>query len=109
RGRRSATGSYRWFKTGAAPIRDAEGAITRWYGSSTDIDQLKRAEERLAAVLTSVGDAFIELDKNRAVIAMNPVAEHLLGLASSDVTGRRLSDSAPELRELSEQLSRAPI
>src|SRR5262249_46022929 len=51
---RDSAGTYRWFKTRATPIRDGEGNIVRWYGSSTDIDQLKRAEERLSAVLASI-------------------------------------------------------
>ena len=48
-------GEYCWFLTRAAPIRDAQGRITAWYGSTTDIHDRKRAEERqqiLAAELS---------------------------------------------------------
>jgi PAS domain S-box-containing protein len=42
---RPATGGpYRWFLARAAPMRDASGAITEWFGTSTDIDDLKQAE-----------------------------------------------------------------
>ena len=37
-------GVYRWFKTRAVPVRDAAGRIVKWYGSNTDIEELKRAE-----------------------------------------------------------------
>lgn len=37
-------GSYRWLKVLAKPLRNAEGAITRWYGTSTDIDAVKQLE-----------------------------------------------------------------
>lgn len=40
-------GVYRWFKTRALPLRDASGAIVKWYGSNTDFDDLKRMESKL--------------------------------------------------------------
>jgi PAS domain S-box-containing protein len=40
-------GAYRWFLFRAEPLRDALGHIVKWYGTDTDIDDLKRAEERL--------------------------------------------------------------
>jgi PAS domain S-box-containing protein len=41
-------GAYGWFKTRGVPIRDSEGIISRWFGSCTDITELKRAEVALA-------------------------------------------------------------
>src|SRR6266852_3859888 len=38
---------YRWFLIRAAPLRDETGKIVKWYGSSTDIEDRKRAEEKL--------------------------------------------------------------
>jgi PAS domain S-box-containing protein len=48
-------GQYRWFLTRAAPVRDAEGRITAWFGSTTDIHDRRQAEGRqrmLAAELS---------------------------------------------------------
>ncbi len=42
-----ATGEYRWFLTRVVPLRDERGNILRWYGTVTDIDDRKRAEEKL--------------------------------------------------------------
>jgi PAS domain S-box-containing protein len=42
-------GVYRWFLIRVAPFRDETGAISRWYGTSTDIDDRKHAEEELRA------------------------------------------------------------
>ena len=36
---------YRWFLNRAIPIRDSNGQIIKWFGTSTDLDNLKRAEE----------------------------------------------------------------
>ena len=42
-------GVYRWFMLRANPLRDDKGKIIKWYGVSTDIDDMKRAQEALAA------------------------------------------------------------
>jgi PAS domain S-box-containing protein len=44
--KRASDGEYRWFLTRAVPVRDAQGAIAKWFGTSTDIDDRKRAELR---------------------------------------------------------------
>lgn len=43
-------GAYRWFKTRAAPIRDAEGRIVKWLGTNTDIQDLRDAQDRLSSI-----------------------------------------------------------
>jgi PAS domain S-box-containing protein len=40
-------GEYRWFLFRAVPVRDEWGKVIRWYGTSTDIEDRKRAEEKL--------------------------------------------------------------
>ena len=40
-------GEYRWFLFQAEPLRDEAGNFVKWYGSSTDIEDRKRAEEEL--------------------------------------------------------------
>ena len=42
-------GVYRWFLIRAQAFRDDSGNIVRWYGTSTDIEDRKRAEEALRA------------------------------------------------------------
>jgi PAS domain S-box-containing protein len=44
---RSANGDYRWMFHRKVPLRDAQGGIVKWYGSSLDIDERKTAEEQL--------------------------------------------------------------
>ena len=46
---RGADGKYRWFLVRTAPLRDEQGNVIKWYGVSTDIEDLKRAEERIKA------------------------------------------------------------
>src|SRR5712664_3596736 len=40
-------GAFRWVLARFEPVRDDTGEIVRWYGTSTDIDALKKAEEKL--------------------------------------------------------------
>ncbi|HYF35218.1 MAG TPA: PAS domain S-box protein, partial [Prosthecobacter sp.] len=40
-------GDYRWFIFRAVPLRQADGAIVRWFGSSTDIHERKLTAEAL--------------------------------------------------------------
>jgi PAS domain S-box-containing protein len=45
--RRAADGEYRWFLIRGLPLRDERGNIVKWYGTMTDIEDWKRAEEAL--------------------------------------------------------------
>src|SRR5262249_28934386 len=44
---RGADGLYRWFLIRAEPLRDAAGSVVAWYGTNTDIQDLKTAESAL--------------------------------------------------------------
>ena len=46
---RGADGSYRWFKQRAIPLADAAGAVTQWFGTSTDISGVVEARDALKA------------------------------------------------------------
>lgn len=39
-------GVYRWLRVTAMPMRDCDGNILRWYGTSTDIDDAKQLDAR---------------------------------------------------------------
>ena len=49
-------GQYRWFKTRGVPIRDDHGQIVYWFGTCTDIQDLKQAEANLT-FLTELSNA----------------------------------------------------
>ena len=69
---RSAAGVYEWVLSRAVPIRDPSGRIIRWFGTSTNIDAQKKAEEalrllenqyRLALEAARLGTWKIDLEK----------------------------------------------
>jgi PAS domain S-box-containing protein len=44
---RRADGEFRWHHARGEPLRDRQGNIIQWYGLSVDIDEAKKAEDRL--------------------------------------------------------------
>ncbi len=44
---RGADGAFRWFSCRIVPLRDEDGAVVRWYGSLTDIDEKRRQATHL--------------------------------------------------------------
>jgi PAS domain S-box-containing protein len=44
---RRADGEYRWFLVRGVPLRTSYGKVIRWYGTLTDIEDRRRAEETL--------------------------------------------------------------
>ena len=44
---RGKDGHYRWFLVRDNPLRDEQGRVLRWYGTRTDIEERKRAEQEL--------------------------------------------------------------
>jgi formate hydrogenlyase transcriptional activator len=47
---RAASGEYRWMLHRTEAMRDDAGRVVRWFGSSVDIEELKRAEHDLRAL-----------------------------------------------------------
>jgi PAS domain S-box-containing protein len=54
---RKQDGAYRWFLFRVNPLRDDSGAIVKWYGVNTDIEDRKRAEAELRRAYDSFADA----------------------------------------------------
>lgn len=51
---RGEDGEFRWFLSRAQPIRNAAGEIVRWFGTNTDITEIREAGERVRLLLDEV-------------------------------------------------------
>ena len=40
-------GEFRWFLFRGSPLRDQSGKVAKWYGTNTDLEERKRAEDAL--------------------------------------------------------------
>ena len=88
---RRSDGEYRWFLHRAVPLRDEKGAIVKWYGTSTDIEDLKRAESVLrdhARLLDLTHDTVFVRDMSDAITYWNRGAEALYGWSRDEAVGK---------------------
>jgi PAS domain S-box-containing protein len=88
---RRADGQYRWFLHRAVPLRDEGGNILKWVGSSTDIEDLKLAEEALreqARLLDLTHDTVFVRDMNDVITYWNRGAEALYGWSRDEAVGK---------------------
>jgi PAS domain S-box-containing protein len=67
---RRADGVYRWHLSRAAPARDAQGRIIKWFGTSTDIDDQKRARRTLEVLADASAALGSSLDYEETVAAV---------------------------------------
>jgi len=51
---RRSDGHYRTFLTRGHPIKDATGRVIQWFGTNTDVDELKQAEEKIRQLNTNL-------------------------------------------------------
>ena len=106
--RRAADGQYRWFLSRAVPLRDHRGKILKWYGTSTDIEDRKRAEherEQLRADLAHVNRVSMmgELAASLAHELKQPIAA---AITNANTCIRWLKRDQPAVDEALEATSR---
>jgi formate hydrogenlyase transcriptional activator len=86
-------GEYRWFLIRAVPFRDETGKIVYWYGSSTDIEDRKRAEEKLRQderelrrITDAIPQTIVVQDPEGTPLYANQAVLDYTGLTIEDVT-----------------------
>jgi PAS domain S-box-containing protein len=96
-------GSYRWHLSRAIPTRENGGEIVKWFGTATDIHDLRFAQEELrhnreqvSNVISSAMDAIISIDESQRVVLFNASAEKLFGVRAGDAIGRTIDQFIPE-------------
>jgi PAS domain S-box-containing protein len=103
---RGADGKQRWFLARALPLRDPQGCITKWYGTNTDIEDRKHAEE-------VVRQLQMELAQVGRVTAMGAMAASIahevnqpLGaiVGNADICLRWLVSATPDLGKVRDAL-----
>jgi len=87
---RKGDGSYRWFLARYNPVRDDRGRIIRWYISCADIDDRKKAEERLQQENVALREEIDKTSMFEEIVGASPALNALLSrvskVAGSDST-----------------------
>jgi PAS domain S-box-containing protein len=85
-------GDYRWFLGLAKPIRDADGNITQWFGTCTDIheqkqteDALRWSEERYELASLATNDAIWDWNLETQSVTWNAAIHRVFGYADDAV------------------------
>jgi len=83
---RRTDGVYRWWLIRGVPLQDNTGKILKWFGTCTDVQDLKMIEaalftekENAQIRLNSIGDTVICADISGKIIYLNSVAEKMIG------------------------------
>jgi formate hydrogenlyase transcriptional activator len=87
---RNGNGGYRWFLARYNAVRDSQGQIVRWYVACTDIDDRKRAEERLQQENVALREEIDKTSMFEEIVGASPALTAVLSrvskVAGSDST-----------------------
>jgi PAS domain S-box-containing protein len=99
-----ADGRYRWFLTRAVPVPDETGRVRKWYGTSTDVDDRRRAEEEREIARI---EAITEKNRIEALMEALPVGVAMVdesgGNVRSNIMYERIwGEPRPEARSIND-------
>ena len=92
-------GVYRWMLARAVPLKDSEGRLQHWVGTSVDIDDLKQAEAELRRREQELTDFFENaalamhwVGPDGTILRVNQAELDLLGYDRDEYLGRNIVD-----------------
>ena len=129
---RRADGSYRWHLARAIPIYDADGKLSRWIGTNTDIEDERRASHALSTLNATLEqrvaeeaaerdrlwqtsqDLLVVVDPDGKFKSANPAWETVLGWQPGEVIGKNhldfvYPDDRPNSQEALEEALVTPL
>lgn len=111
---RGADGLFREFLTRVMPLKDSAGRVVRWFGTNTDISELKQTQERLAAQAEELSRHRAELLSSQAALRTQTSMLKLVlesmseGLVAADREGHFLLWNSSASKLLSRDASNLP-
>lgn len=108
-------GQYRWFSWRGTPLRDDGGTMSHWFGVCSDIDELKRAQEKLRESerryttlfnnhTVAIAHYTILTDANGQPVdylvkRVNPAYERISGLSRAAIEGKKITEIFPHIHD----------
>lgn len=87
--------NYIWVLGSARAVRNAKGEIIKWYGSCTDIDQQKKAEQQVVDILEGLNDSFFSIDADWNLSRVNSKMEATTLIKREEAVGKNFFLSFP--------------
>ena len=96
---KGADGQFRHYLTRTLPVRDEQGAVTRWFGTNTDVTVVKEAEAALArrerelqTLADNTPDILTRFDRQLRHVFVNAAVERATGRAIAEFLGKTNRD-----------------
>jgi len=87
---RRGDGTYRWFLVRYNPLRDDQGRLIRWYLACSDIDDRRRAEDRMRNETIALREDLDRASMFEEIVGSSPVLQRVLAqvakVAQTDAT-----------------------
>src|SRR6266478_2097736 len=75
-------GIFRWFLFRLSPLKDERGDVTRWYGTGTDIEDRKQAEDRLRQENVALREEIGQASMFEDIVGTSPALKNVLSRIS---------------------------
>src|ERR1700720_1612573 len=96
-------GEFRWFLFRGSPLRDGSGKVSKWYGTNTDLEERKHAEdalgkseERWRSVFENSAIGVALTDLNGRFLATNHVYQTIVGYTEEELSAVNFLDLTHE-------------
>jgi diguanylate cyclase (GGDEF)-like protein/PAS domain S-box-containing protein len=91
---RRADGIYRWWLVRGVALHDTNGKVVNWFGTFTDIEDIKQAEQQLqlaASVFTHAREGIMITTADGTIIDVNEAFNLITGYSREEVLGHNAS------------------